>query len=145
MPGGAEWSMVTLAVNVPVEEVTVSVCAPIGVDALSTALICVGETKNIPAAAPPTATLAPPRIAGGFNALGVTAMPLARLAPKIVIMLPGASDVLLTRDAALTTRVTCAVAVAASAPAKTIIGKIFLRMSGNLCIVPPYRVVPSEA
>src|SRR5262249_38275665 len=123
MPGGALTSMVTLVENVADAVVTVSVCTPSGVVLLSTTFNCVGETKHIPAAAPPTETLVPPKVIGGLSALEVTATPVARLDPKMEIILPGARDVLLRNDAALVTLTIWAAALAANTPARARTGK----------------------
>src|SRR5712692_11276148 len=103
IPGGAVRSTVIVVENVPLLEVTTRVCTPAGVDGLITALICPGDTKNIPAAEPPTVMLTPASDIGGFCALAAKAVLVDRLAPKIVIMLPGANVVSPSREAALTT------------------------------------------
>ena len=53
---------------------------------------------------PPTVTVAPLSEFGGNAGFDTEAIPFARFSPKIVIILPGANDVLLTSEAAFTTR-----------------------------------------
>jgi hypothetical protein len=74
----------------------------VGVAELTTALICVGDTKNNAAGEPPMLTVTPPSVAGGCWTSGANATPVASFVPNIVMMLPGAT-LTADSDAALTT------------------------------------------
>src|SRR5579864_7225657 len=91
MPGAYSAMLaVCAALGVPLLVTTTDPLPLIGASKGTWKLICPGETYSSGAAIPPARTCDPPKLVGSGRLLA-SAVPLARLVPKMVASAPGAS------------------------------------------------------